>query len=726
MIKTALPFLMSILPLAANYQWSSVPIGGGGYVTGVVVHPRERALVYIRTDVGGAYRWSEPADAGGRHWIPLSDFVTWENGDFVSIDGLAVDPVDPEVVYVCAGNGQAEMSDVFKSSDRGVHWTRTHLDKLFHGNGGARWCGERIAVDPFDSRRVLVGTRRDGLWLNPAAGEPGAWSRLDGLPSTAGHVLVVCFDPLVRSRIYAGVANGGFHRSDDGGVSWKAIGGPSDMSRAAFGARSGLYASGKEGVFRYDPVSGNWSDISPRPGAKDWCAIAVAPSDPQVVLAAEYDYSFGTPFWLSRDGGQTWRELTQANGGVIARSDVPWHPSEWFASATSCFAFDPTDANRVWFTDWYATWRSDNLLAQVPDWRTFESGHEEVVGLSLVAPREGAGIGLYSGHADVGGFAHESFAAFPSKSLRAAAGDGLRLLVEITGIAVGGNSPAAAAFVGADGWDDASGKPQQGGLYISSDRGRTLARASGYESEWKWGRVAMSAGDPRNLVVVTRSGGVQFSRDGGSSFQPSAGLLTGGKAYGISGHIFNRIHPLAADAVTDGVFYLLAPGTGDFYRSHDGGQQWTVQSRMPASKKEFIHPSDVAGRHAVFVHAVPARAGHVWVATAQGGLFQSTDGGHIFTQVEGVRTIQGFAIGAPRDAKSYPAIYLFGSVGAEREVWMWRSDDAGVTWTKINDAAHRFGKTLLLAADPSRYGRVFLATGGRGVIAGEPAGPITP
>src|SRR5690242_16003282 len=55
-----------------SYSWTNVRIVAGGYVTGVYFSPAEKGLMYVRTDVGGAYRRG-PND---KQWVPLLDFIS--------------------------------------------------------------------------------------------------------------------------------------------------------------------------------------------------------------------------------------------------------------------------------------------------------------------------------------------------------------------------------------------------------------------------------------------------------------------------------------------------------------------------------------------------------------------------------------------------------------------------------------------------------------------------
>jgi hypothetical protein len=175
--------------ISSRYVWKNVAIGGGGYVTGIVVHPGFKDVVYIRTDIGGSYRWDE----AGKRWIPLNDMFGFDESNLYGIDGIAVDPQKRNTVYLAAGKYEKNTPhDVMKSEDGGKSWKRTYLfdekDSIkiknkFGGNQLDRSLGEPIAVHPTNSSLIMVATRRNGLWIS--RDEAKSWKQALDIP--VGH-----------------------------------------------------------------------------------------------------------------------------------------------------------------------------------------------------------------------------------------------------------------------------------------------------------------------------------------------------------------------------------------------------------------------------------------------------------------------------------------------------------------------------------------------------------
>jgi photosystem II stability/assembly factor-like uncharacterized protein len=102
------------------------------------------------------------------------------------------------------------------------------------------------------------------------------------------------------------------------------------------------------------------------------------------------------------------------------------------------------------------------------------------------------------------------------------------------------------------------------------------------------------------------------------------------------------------------------------------------------------------------------------------GLFHSTDAGKRFTKVVGDVRVDVLSFGKAPPVGDYPALFAIGTSAQLKAIW--RSDDAGRSWIRINDEAHQYGTRFrCLAGDPRRFGRVYLGTDGRGVFYADPA-----
>jgi hypothetical protein len=170
------------------YTWSSALFGAGGYITGIVYHPAVPGPVYIRTDVGGAFR----RDPGSSTWIPLNDDLSRDDHQLAGPASLAVDPNNAQKLYIAAGSYTQDWgrkAAILRSSDRGATWSRTALPIRLNGNSDGRGTGERLQVDPNMGNILFLGTNQDGLYKSTDTGVN--WSQVPGFPARANTDFVL-------------------------------------------------------------------------------------------------------------------------------------------------------------------------------------------------------------------------------------------------------------------------------------------------------------------------------------------------------------------------------------------------------------------------------------------------------------------------------------------------------------------------------------------------------
>jgi len=176
------------------------------------------------------------------------------------------------------------------------------------------------------------------------------------------------------------------------------------------------------------------------------------------------------------------------------------------------------------------------------------------------------------------------------------------------------------------------------------------------------------------------------------------------------GYHGNTLTPLA-DRVDGLRFYLWDSTAKRMLTSTNGGVSFSVIA---------------TGVNSAFsrFRTVPGHNGHIWAMAGDSGLFRSTNFGATFTKLSAVASAYQFSFGKAAPTATHPAVFIWGKIGTT--VGFFRSDDTGATWVRINDNMHNFGYQNDIAGDPRVYGRVYLATSGRGVVYGDFTNPTTP
>jgi photosystem II stability/assembly factor-like uncharacterized protein len=688
----------------APYVWDSVVIGGGGFVTAVVPSRAAPGVAYARTDVGGAYRW----DPRRKRWSPLLDWVAEGQTGYLGIDSLAVDPRDADNIWLLAGiaylNGGR--TALLHSTDAGKTFSIVDVTHQFktHGNGMGRQDGERLVVDPGNSRLLYVGTRRDGLFKSIDAGR--TWTRVAGLPVTitpndVGIDVVVPDPASVRDgqarRVFAGVSRFGavgpnLYRSDDGGATFEPVAGaPVDLmpQRAvldgagnlivtfANGAgphpdRSGREPMDRGQVWKYAIASGAWTNITPAGWTRPFAGISVDPKNPQRLVVSTINTYLpqgdakGDRIFLSHDGGASWADVV-ARGFARDAAGVPWlkgHAIHWAGSVE----FDPADTHAVWITSGNGVFRTANIDAAPVTWTFTVDGLEETVPLDFASIPGGP---LVSAIGDYDGFLHDD----PARHGRIHDPQ----IGTTTGLAVAAKDTRTMARVGDS-------------MLVTHDGGASWKKTAALMG--RRGHVALSADGAVILHAPEKAKDVWRSGDGGATWTRVAGLAA------------PDLRPVA-DPVDAHVFYVYDDAA--LLASTDGGATFAPRAALPGG-----------GSH--LVRVAPGRHGDVWVALKNGGLVRSVDGGAHFAAIAPVRYCGAVGFGKAAPGHDYPAVYVWGDVGGVRGIH--RSIDAGASWTRINDDAHQYGGPgdgQFVVGDMNRYGVVYMSTAGRGIAYGQPA-----
>jgi hypothetical protein len=761
---TTAAFTLNLVSSNPTYAYKNVQIVGGGFVDGLYFHPKSKGLMYAKTDIGGAYRWNN-VSGGDTQWVPLLNFVgRFESGFDQGVESLAIDPNDPQKLYLAVGEYADSYGDtgvILISDDMGNTFTEVPLPIKFGSNDIGRNIGERLVVDPNNSQHLYLATRLNGLYESNDGAH--TWAQVAAFPVKGPssdpedpEVGVIFEDFIAGSStvangntktVYIGVSSPtvGLYISNDGGVTFTPVTGqptgfyPNATSidttngilYVTYGLNntpgcspncdnSGPYGPDSGQVWKYQlPTSqqptGTWSQITPPQttpagGAYSYGSVIVDPNHPNVVMVTLLNKYYPQPLediFRSVDSGATW-----VNINTNIKRDLSLSP--WVA-------FGQTDAN-------------GNPIAGPGNW----SNHLVVDPFNSNHVMYGSGQTIWQ-TMDIGD------------------ADGVA-----TSTSVVNHANATNWAIGAQGLEETDilqmVSPPSGPADLVSEMGDlggfTHTDLNHSPTTGQQSNPAFTTGSgvdfaQNNPLIMARVGSPSYastlagaySSDGGLTWKPfatqPAGITSGGGTIAVS---------------ADGSTFVWMPydvGVAASY-STDNGNTWTASTGAPAQINNYTQETILADRvnpkkfylfdpqgsngatplyvstdgahtftlastpanYDIALYVSPAAEGDLWLSS-NNGLFHSTDSGATFASITGTKTSYNLGFGASAPGSTYPTIYMVGLQSSD--TLCTDGSDPSVFFTVASTCLYRSvdeGKTFIRINDLAhQYGYINTITG---------------
>ncbi|MEZ5330911.1 MAG: glycosyl hydrolase [Thermoanaerobaculia bacterium] len=661
-----LPLLLLAAPALARIEIDTNTFGGleARAIGPAVMGGRIAAIDAVATDPVTIYVGA----AGGGVWKSQDDGVTFRpvfDDHIQSIGAIAIDPSDPETVWVGTGESWTRNSvsigdGVYRSTDGGESWERKGLEE-----------SERIAriiVDPTDSAVVWVcatghlwdANEQRGVFKTTDAGE--SWERVLTVDEDTG-CSDLSMDPQVPDIVYAGMWQ--FRRTP-----W---------SFSSGGPGSGLYKTVDGGS--------SWSELAKGlpDGPKGRIAVDVAPSRPNRVYAVVEAEK--TALYRSDDAGASWAEMNSSMN-VAAR---PFY----FATVI----VDPVDHERLY--------KPGLSLGVSTD------GGRSVSGLL-----GGFGGGVHSDH--------HALWVNPSDPHELLLGTDGGLYQSFDR---GAHWRAVKALPISQFYEVAADADWPYNVYGGlQDNGSWTgpSRASGGIPNAAWRNVGFGDGfhvypDPsdRNVVFAEFQGGqiLRYHRDTGQVKVIKPYPAEGEDDFRCSWNTAMHVSPSRPGTLYVGCQYL--------FRSTDRGESWErispdLSTDDPEKQKQkesggLTIDNSTAENHTTIytISESPLDGDVIWVGTDDGNVQLTRDGGATWTNVVAnvpdlpARTWVSFIDASPHDPATAFATFDGHRTG-DMAPHVYRTRDFGATWTAVGEGLS--GYAHVVRQDPVNPDLLFAGT----------------